>query len=78
MQDNFSEYEQTIYKNIGSNIKIYRERANISQELLAEKVNCSREFINRIENNKDNPGLPLLIKISYILDIPVEKLFVKL
>ncbi len=77
MQDKFSEYEQNIYTNIGSNIKIYREKANISQEKLAEEVNCSREFINRIENNKDKPGLPLLIKISFALNIPVERFFAK-
>ncbi len=78
MQDRFTEYEQNIYKNIGSNIRFYREKANISQELLAEKVNCSREFINRVENNKDKPGLPLLINIALVLDIPVEKFFVNM
>lgn len=78
MQDRFTEYKQNIYKNIGSNIRFYREKANISQELLAEKVNCSREFINRIENNKDKLGLPLLINISFVLNIPVEKFFVDL
>ena len=76
MQEIFSKYEQTCYKTIGSNLKFYRIRAKITQEILSDKINCSREFINRVENNKEHIGLQKLIKVSFILKIPLEKFFV--
>ncbi len=47
---------------IAKNIRYYRKQAKISQEKLAEMVDCSREFINRIENRKEDFSLKLLIK----------------
>ena len=42
------EFEQKYLENIGNNLRRFREEKGFSQELLAEKVNCPREFINRI------------------------------
>lgn len=63
------------FRNISKNIKFYREQEKLSQEKLAEKLECSREFINRLENNKEKPSLKMLIKISLILDIVPASFF---
>ena len=60
---------------IAKNVRYYRKQAKISQEKLAEMVDCSREFINRIENRKEDLSLKLLIKISLVLKIETECLF---
>ena len=41
-----------MYHKIASEIKKLRKNAKLSQEDLAEKLNCSREFISRVENDK--------------------------
>lgn len=47
----------------------------MSQELLANKCDVSRQTINAIENNKYDPSLVLAFKIAAILDITVDELF---
>lgn len=54
---------------IASNIKYLRENAHLTQENLAEKIDCSREFINRLENNKEKPSLQTLILLSASLKV---------
>ena len=71
------EIEKTYLEIISNNIRIQRENAKISQETLAELVDCSREFINRIENQKENPSLKMLIKIAAILKVSPKSFFEK-
>ena len=35
---------------LGKRISFYRSKSNLTQEVLAAKVNCSREYIVQIEN----------------------------
>ncbi|HBG48215.1 MAG TPA: transcriptional regulator [Cyanobacteria bacterium UBA9971] len=71
MQEN----EQKYLYNISQNIKIFREKKGFSQEFLAEQVDCSREFINRVENRKEDVSLKMLLKIAYFLEIQPQKFF---
>jgi putative transcriptional regulator len=57
-------------------VKLERTRINLSQQDLAEKVNVSRQTIHSIESGKFMPSYILAIKISRVLNIPVEDLFV--
>ena len=57
-------------------VKLERARINLSQQDLAEKVNVSRQTIHSIESGKFMPSYILAIKISRVLNIPVEDLFV--
>jgi len=58
-------------------IKERREELKISQGKLADKINCSREYINKIENNKiKNPGILFCKKIADALWTSVDKLWV--
>ncbi len=71
MQEKFKKY----YENISKNIKMFRKKECLSQESLAEKIDLSREFINRIENNKEKISLNTLFLLSDFFNIPPEKFF---
>ena len=57
-------------------IKEYRLSKNITQTELAEKVGCSRQYLNELEN-KDirNVSSHLLLRIAKALDVSVENIF---
>lgn len=52
---------------IGSRIKKYREKQNISQEDLALKVYVSRQTISNWETNKSYPDIKSLTILCNIL-----------
>jgi len=59
-----------------SNLKKYRQLKKLTQQELADKVNVRRETIARLENAKYNPSLELAVRISKVLNTPIEELFV--
>lgn len=59
-----------------TNIKKYRLQKDITQQELADRVGVRRETVMRLENAKYNPSLELAIKISRILEVNIEELFV--
>ena len=63
------EYEVMYHKIISSNIKELRKEAKLSQEELAEKLNCSREFISRVENLKEKVSLKMLLNLSELFSV---------
>jgi len=67
-----------IVKNIislGKRIRIYRKKAGLTQEMLAEKLGLSSKYIQYIENGNRNPSLKVIFKIAKILEIDICKLF---
>ena len=71
MQD----YENKYHDIISANIKEFRESKGFSQEFLAEQVDCTREFINRVENRKENVSLSMLLKLSFVFGEKPQKFF---
>lgn len=69
------EVEQKYLNNISKNIKAFRLQKGYSQELLAEKLDCSREFINKVENGKESIGLKSLLKLAIILEKTPQQFF---
>lgn len=61
-------------KNLGKNIKKYREAKKFSQELLAEKADLSREYITRIENGQKFVSLKKLFLLADILGVKFSDL----
>ncbi|WP_315169473.1 helix-turn-helix transcriptional regulator [Metaclostridioides mangenotii] len=59
-----------------SNLKKYRQFKELTQQELADKVNVRRETVARLENAKYNPSLELAVRISRVLDTPIEELFI--
>ena len=48
---------------------LLRKSLKLSQEEFAEKLNCSREFISRVENLKEKVSLKMLLKLSELFKV---------
>ena len=69
------EFELNYHGIISENIKKLRVKAKLSQEALAEKLNCSREFISRVENKRERISLNMLLKIAKLFSVNPSSLF---
>jgi len=63
------------YKRLGEHIISAREKKKLSQEQLALLSDIDRTYLARIEEGKANPSLKILHKISMILRVKLQKLF---
>lgn len=59
---------------IGKRIKILRLENNLTQEELAKKINTLRSNIANYENNKNNPSIVVLEKLSKIFNCSTDYL----
>ena len=76
--------EKDLYLIIGKNIRYYRKlyslnKKELTQEALAEIANVSTSLIGNLESKKTYQGISIfnLYKISIILEVPIEKFFIK-
>ncbi len=61
---------------IENKLKIARvTHGNLTQAEVAEKVGCSRQTINSIENNRFIPSVELALRIAQLLQVRVEEIF---
>lgn len=63
------------YIQLGLNIMYYRRKAKLTQEALAERVNISRQHMQRIETAHSVPSLDLVFQIATTLEVEPYKLF---
>ena len=57
------------------NIRKYREALNLTQQELADKVGCSRQYINELENDGvRNISTKLLCSLATALNVEVDDL----
>ena len=70
-----SQYKMNLIK-IGLKIAYYRKKAGYTQEVFAEKIGKSVNFIAQVEGTGTTRGVSLetLFKIADILNIPPSKL----
>lgn len=61
--------------NLGKNIKSARCSKHLSQNVLAEKLDISREHLAKIETAKRCASLKLLFKICEVLEITESEIF---
>lgn len=66
----FNDYNHKISKRI----REYRKRRHLSQEQLAELIDCSREHIARVENGKINLGLDNFIRLATVFEVSLDEL----
>ena len=59
---------------LANNIRAERNRKNISQAALAEKVGASESTISLIERGKQTPSIFLVIDIAKVLNIDINEL----
>ncbi len=63
---------------LGLKIAYYRKLRGLTQEQLAERIDCSAAFIGHVEapNVKKTISLDTLFSISKALDVPAYKFFI--
>jgi transcriptional regulator with XRE-family HTH domain len=64
-----------INKQVGLNIRIYREKKLWTQERLAFEADLHRAYIGQIERGEKNIGLINLEKIARALNVSIINLF---
>jgi len=64
-----------INKQVGLNIRIYREKKLWTQERLAFEAGLHRAYIGQIERGEKNIGLINLEKIARALNVSIINLF---
>lgn len=60
--------------NLSKQIKKYRERDQLSQEMLAEKLYVSRQTISNWENERSYPDIHNLLLMSVLFDVTLDEL----
>lgn len=63
------------YKTLGLKIAYYRKKKGYTQEVLAEKIGISANFLAQVEGTGSTRGISLetLFKLGEALDIPPSK-----
>ncbi len=61
--------------NIRNTLKVQRAKKDLTQEQLAHLVGVTRKTINSVEKGKYVPSTYLALKLSRVLEVPVEELF---
>ena len=71
MQDFFTKN----YKTISKNFKKLRTSEGLSQEKFGEIIDCTREYVSRLENNREKASLKLILLASYKFDKDINYFF---
>ena len=61
---------------MNNRLKELRASLGWSQQLLADKLNVSRQSVNAIETGRYDPSLPLAFKIARIFGRSIEEVFI--
>jgi transcriptional regulator with XRE-family HTH domain len=65
-------------KIIGEAVRRYRQRARLSQEVLAEMSSIHPNYVGRIERGECSPTIEILLQIAAALKVHPHKFFLKL
>ena len=60
---------------LGAAVRVRRRALELSQEEFAEKVDCHRNFVGRIERGEQNPTVDTLVRIARALRCKISDLF---
>ena len=66
------------YKRFGNNIRYFREKADLTQEQLANKVGVTRSYECKIENGKKVPCIDVGIDLANALGVKMSDLIEEL
>jgi putative transcriptional regulator len=62
---------------IANKLKLARvSKGDLTQQELADRVGCSRQTIHSIESGKFVPSVELALKLSRVLEMSVEEIFI--
>lgn len=62
------------YKAIGSNVRMVREAAGISQTELANRIGSNKSAVSRYENGTQKPSLDTLMRVADALSVDLIEL----
>jgi putative transcriptional regulator len=62
---------------MNNQLKALRAELGWSQQLLAEKLEVSRQSVNAIETGRYDPSLPLAFKIARLFGKTIEEVFIE-
>jgi len=62
-------------RKLGDAVRVRRKALGLSQEGLAEVVDCHRNFVGRIERGEQNPTVDMLMRFAKALQCSVTDLF---
>lgn len=65
---------KNIFK-IGYKIKAFREANDLTQEQLADLMNCNFKTVGNLENDRTMPDLKQVINLCDVLNITMDELF---
>lgn len=57
-----------------ANLKSLREKASVSQKILADAIGVSQQSINKYENHNTEPDIEVLIRIADYFDVSIDYL----
>ncbi|TIX49079.1 helix-turn-helix transcriptional regulator [Alteraurantiacibacter aquimixticola] len=60
---------------MNNRLRVLRAERKMSQAVLAELLDVSRQTVNAIELGKHDPSLLLAFKVSQVFGLPVEQIF---
>ena len=60
--------------NLGIRIKEEREKLNMSQDELAEKMNITRQAISKWETGKSFPDIEKILELSNLFNLSLDEL----
>ena len=66
--------EEALYSSVGNQIKKYQQKSCMTQEVLAEKIGVDQRYMSMIENGKSKTSLGTYLRISSVLNIPIQAL----
>ena len=52
-----------------------RKKSGVTQEILADRLEVSRQTISSLESGRYNPSILLAFKLARFFDVPIEELF---
>lgn len=67
--------KQEFQQKYGMELKIARVRHKLTQEQLAEKIDCSSVYIGYIERGLQCPTIYQFLKITKVLNININEFF---
>lgn len=62
---------------LGSELRKARLAADLTQEQVAAKAGLSREYLSKLENDRQSPTIDTLLRICRILGVRASKLIAK-
>ena len=61
-----------VFAKMGQRIQYYRQKANLTQEKLAERIGITPNHLSRIEAGRHNPYFETIMLAAKELDVPID------